>query len=358
MALGLPNITIIFKGLATSAIERSERGIVACILKDTTEGGKRLSTYESVTDIDFEHWTEANYGYLKLIFEGGPVRVHVIREGTAEGAGNLNNALKELQALRWNYLCYPQITSEDKTTLVAWIKEQRDQNHKTFKVVLASCIGDHEGIINLTTGGIQSSVTGNTHTADEYCARIAGVLAGLSLARSSTYYVLTDILAAECPEDPDARIDAGELVIVFDGEKYKIGRGVNSLTTFTADKTVDMRKIKIVEGMDLYQDDIRNTFTDSYVGKYINDYDNKQMFVAAVQAYQAGLAGDVLDRSYNNTAAVDADVQRQYLAEHGVDISQMTDTEILTANTGSKVFLRSDVKFVDAMEDLQMTVNM
>lgn len=26
MALGLPNITIIFKGLAASAIERSERG--------------------------------------------------------------------------------------------------------------------------------------------------------------------------------------------------------------------------------------------------------------------------------------------------------------------------------------------
>ena len=80
MALGLPNITIIFKGLASSAIERSERGIVACILKDDTEGGQRLSTYESVIDIDFEHWTEANYGFLKLIFAGGPVRVIALRE--------------------------------------------------------------------------------------------------------------------------------------------------------------------------------------------------------------------------------------------------------------------------------------
>ena len=65
------------------------------------------------------------------------------------------------------------------------------------------------------------------------------VLAGLSLARSSTYYVLNDISEAETPEDPDERIDAGELIIVFDGKKYKIGRGVNSLVTFTTEKTED-----------------------------------------------------------------------------------------------------------------------
>lgn len=356
MAVGLPNITIIFKGLASSAIERSERGIVACILKDDTEGGQRLSVYESIIDIDFEHWTENNYGYLKLIFEGGPIRVIAVRE-TAESA-DISQVLKELMHLRWNYLCYPEISDDDKTILTAWIKEMRDESHKTFKAVLASSASDHEGIINLTTEKIQSSVTGKTHAAKEYCARIAGVLAGLSLSRSSTYYVLGDVLGADCPSDPDARIQAGELILVYDGEKYKIGRGVNSLVTFTDSKTEDMRKIKIVEGMDLYQDDIRNTFTDSYVGKYVNDYDHKQMFVAAVQAYQAGLAGDVLDAGYGNTAAVDADAQKQYLQEKGQDISQMTETEILTANTGSQVFIVSHVKFVDAMEDLQMTVNM
>ena len=151
MALGLPNITIIFKGLAASAIERSERGIVACIIKDDTEGGQRLSVYESILDIDFEHMTEANYGYLKLLFEGGPVRVIVLRE-SAESP-NLAAALKELMYLRWNYLCYPDISDEDKTTLAAWIKEMRDKNHKTFKAVLAASASDHEGIINLTTDG-------------------------------------------------------------------------------------------------------------------------------------------------------------------------------------------------------------
>ncbi|MFQ8731179.1 MAG: hypothetical protein ACLSAC_12410 [Enterocloster bolteae] len=52
---------------------------MACIIKDDTEGGQRLSVYESILDIDFEHMTEANYGYLKLLFEGGPVVVIVLR---------------------------------------------------------------------------------------------------------------------------------------------------------------------------------------------------------------------------------------------------------------------------------------
>ena len=36
----------------------------------------------------------------------------------------------------------------------------------------------------------------------------------------------------------------------------------------------------------------------------------------------------------------------------------MDDTAVAEANTGSKVFVTSNVKFVDAMEDLKMTVNM
>ena len=179
-----------------------------------------------------------------------------------------------------------------------------------------------------------------------------------TLPNSSTFYVLNDVSSAEVPDDPNERIDAGELILTFDGSQYKIGRGVNSLTSFTATKTEDFRKIKIVEGMDLYMDDIRDTFEKYYVGKVINDYDNKQMFVAAISSYHKELLGDVLDRSYDNTVSVDVDAQRNYLEGRGTDTSEMDDTAVAEANTGSKVFVTSNVKFVDAMEDLKMTVNM
>ena len=333
MSLGLPNFNFIFQSKGVSAIERSARGIVAVILKDDTEGEEQ-NVYNKVDDVDFTQWTEDNYNYLKLIYEGAPSKVIAMRVAT--NVESYNAVLKKLKDLKWNYLCIPGIKAADTTMIGAWIKQYRNDEKKTFKVVLPHYAGDHEGIINFTTENITSSVTGKKHTAAEYCARIAGILAGLSLSRSSTFYVLNDVSSAEVPDDPNERIDAGELILTFDGSQ----------------------KIKIVEGMDLYMDDIRETFEKYYVGKVINDYDNKQMFVAAISSYHKELLGDVLDRSYDNTVSVDVDAQRNYLEGRGTDTSEMDDTAVAEANTGSKVFVTSNVKFVDAMEDLKMTVNM
>ena len=99
-------------------------------------------------------------------------------------------------------------------------------------------------------------------------------------------------------------------------------------------------------------------FTRSYVGKIINDYDGKQMFVAAIGAYHKGLLGNVLDKSYDNVVAIDIDAQRTYLESRGMDTSEMDDIAVAKANTGTKVFIASNVKFVNAMEDLKMNVNM
>lgn len=96
----------------------------------------------------------------------------------------------------------------------------------------------------------------------------------------------------------------------------------------------------------------------SYVGKIINDYDGKQMFVAAIGAYHKGLLGNVLDKSYDNVVAIDIDAQRTYLESRGMDTSEMDDIAVAKANTGTKVFIASNVKFVNAMEDLKMNVNM
>lgn len=355
MSIGLPSFSMIFSGKATSAVERSARGIVAVVLTDDTEGGKELNIYKKVDEVDFQYWTQANYGYLKLIFAGAPSMVIAVRRGSE---GTLEATLKKLKDLKWNYLTIPGLPASDTATVSAWIKQYRDDERKTFKAVLANCKGDHEGIINFTTGNITSTITGATHSAAEYCARIAGVLAGLSLARSSTYYALDDISEAETPDNADERINDGELVIVFDGKRFKIGRGVNSLVTFTAEKTEDVRFIKIVEGMDLYMDDIRETYEENYVGKIINDYDGKQMFVAAVGAYHKGLIGNVLDSSYENTVGVDIEAQRTYLESKGTDTSEMDEIAIAKANTGTKVFIKSNIKFVNAMEDLKMSVNM
>ena len=178
--MGLPEIIIEFKTKGVTAIKRSARGIVAIVLKDDTEEGQALNIYKSVLDVDPTHFTSRNFEYLKLVYEGSPSKTIVLKVATTEE--NLNPQLKQLNDLKWNYLVIPGITEDEKTTVAAWIKEARDDHHKTFKAVLPNCKGDHEGIINLTTDKITSTLGTTAFSTAEYCCRIAGVLAGLGAA--------------------------------------------------------------------------------------------------------------------------------------------------------------------------------
>lgn len=97
-------------------------------------------------------------------------------------------------------------------------------------------------------------------------------------------------------EQLDTAIDSGEFVLFHDGEKVKVGRGVNSLKTTSQEKGEAFKKIKIVETMDMIQNDIRMTAEDGYIGKYANSYDNKCLLIMAVKGYLEELSGPASSR--------------------------------------------------------------
>ena len=59
--------------------------------------------------------------------------------------------------------------------------------------------------------------------------------------------------------------------------------------------------------------DIYSTFEDDYIGKMANDYDNKQLFVGAVNGYFRQIQGSVLDGRAENYVEVDAQKNREFL---------------------------------------------
>lgn len=353
--MGLPEIVIDFKTKAASIIQRSERGIVALILKDSTNTTFDTKVYTSIDEINASDWTTKNKDYIEKTFLGVPSKIIV--ERIDADATDYNAALQRLANKKWNYLAIPGIEQSDVANISTWIKTQRDTNKKTFKAVLPKIAADHEGIINFCTENMKVGST--TYSASEYTCRIAGILAGLPLSRSATYYVLPEVESIQESTDPDADIDAGKLILINDGEKVKIARAVNSFVSTTTEKSDEFKKIKIIEGLDLVRDDIRETFEDNYVGKVINNYDNKLIFISSLNSYFKTLAAEnVLDSSFNNKAEIDIEGQKTYLQSKGQDVSKMSVTEILKANTGSKLFISARVKFVDAMEDLRLTVYM
>ncbi|BBI32486.1 phage tail sheath subtilisin-like domain-containing protein [Cohnella abietis] len=353
--MGLPEISISFTSLAVSAIQRSQRGIVALILQDNT-GNFDSKEYKAITEVETTEWTPANLDLIQKTFLGVPSKIIVerIAIGSGETPADYAEALNRLAGKRWNYLAAPKATTTDVTKIATQIKTWRDANKKTFKAVLPNSANDHEGIINFTTGGI---VVGETiYTASDYTARIAGILASLPLTRSSTYYVLPEVETITESVDPKADIDAGKLILINDGEKIKIGRGVNSLTTLSEGKTADFTKIKIIEGHDLVQDDISRTFSDNYVGKVNNSYDNQALFITAVNSYLRRLEGDVLDPAADNRATVDIEAQRLAWEDIGEDTTSWNDQKVKETTFQAKVFLGGALKFLDAVEDLQLKI--
>ncbi|WP_066503482.1 phage tail sheath C-terminal domain-containing protein [Abyssisolibacter fermentans] len=355
--MGLPDIQINFKTKGTSLIERSAKGIVALILKDDTNQDFETREYKSIDQIIESDWTPENIDYIENTFMGIPNKVIVERIAVADT--DYSNGLLRLKNKKWNYLAIPEIKDAEVQEIVTWIKNEREVNKKTFKAVLPNAEADNEGIINFCASNIYVGATDTTYTASQYTGRIAGILAGLPFTRSATYYELSEVDKIDESSDPNAEIDSGKLILINDGTKIKIGRGVNSLTTLAGSKGEEFKKIKIVDAVDLVKDDIRDTFDGSYVGKITNTYDHKILFLSAVNAYFEALEKlEVLDEAFDNKAVIDVQAQKTYLMACGVDVDALKEQEIKEYNTGSKVFASAKVKFLDAMEDLTMEIFM
>lgn len=350
--MGLPQINIQFNTKAVSAVKRSELGIVALVLHDDTSVFNWV-TYKDVSEINVEDWSEENVDYIQKTFEGTPKKVICIRQPAV--AQNYSGAMKLLQSMKWNYLAIPQIIETEVDTVASWIKSKRLNDKKTFKAVLPNIEADNEGIINFTTGEIQTS--DKVYTTAEYCVRIAGIMAGLPFTRSSTFYELNEVISIAEHDDPDADIDNGQLILINDGENIKIGRGVNSLTTFTIEKAEPYSKIKVLEVMDLIADDIRDVFNNSYIGKVINVYNNQVLFFTSINAYFKTLAKDnILDVNYENKSDVDVASQRLAWESIGTDTSDWDDAKVKNMTFKSNVFAAGNIKILDAMEDLDFNI--
>ena len=355
--MGLPLLEISFKEKAQAAARAVRRGIVAVILLDATKSGADYTSY-SITDtkeLTRSDWTEKSLAYIDLIFSGNPKKVLI--ERVAATAESVTAALERLKKKTWNWLAIPQADDKNATVLKSaavgtWIIEQRGTYKKTFKAVLPSaCAKSDPGIVWFDTTGIK--IGSQTFTTAEFCARIAGLLAGLPLTESAIYKPLKEVTGITESTSPDADINGGKFILIDDGEYIRVARGVTSYSGDNEEK----KKIKIVEAMDIICEDIRNVFINDYMGS-TNSYDNKMLFISAVNDYFKELAAQgVLDSDGENTADIDVEAQRAYLAEKS-DVSDYTDEQIRRAKTGSNMFLTASVRFLDAAEDMHFSIIM
>ncbi len=383
--MGAPSIDISFIEKAISAITRGERGIVMLWVKDSLPApAVNPATVILESDIP-AGMSDTTKEQIKLAMKGyinAPKKVLVYAMNIAEdadetaiGAG-YNAAMTAAETIKFDYLAIPTVETDGKGEDVAtWVKSMRDNKKKKIKAVLPNVAADNEGIINFTTernvktetvtekDGTKTTVD-TVYTAEQYCARIAGLIAGTPMTIACTYAPLSELSDCTRLTDINTPVDKGEFIVFYDGEKVKVVRGVNSFVTTVEGKGDSFKKIKIVEAMDMINDDIVKTAQDSYLGKYANTYSNKCLLISAISAYFMQLKRDGIISSYS--VALDAEAIRIYLKGKGLkatlddgtikEVDECSDEEIVTADTGASVFLTGNVKILDAIEDIKMPI--
>jgi len=266
-----------------------------------------------------------------------------------------------LDTIKYNWLCFVDNTTDEQQAVATYIKS-KNANSKNFKykaVVFDAATTDDMHLVNFTNTTV-TPVDSSAISGYLYLPRICGLLAGLPFTRSATYYVLTDLESAVEPADVDDAIDDGEFVLFNDDGEVRVARAVNRLVTLTRGVAADMKKITIVEAMDLILEDISVEFKNNYVGKYKNNYDNQALFISAINSYFRGLAAeDILDNAFTNEATVDIEAQRDaWLATGETEAETWDDAKVKSMTFGSNVYLGGSIKILDAIEDLTFNITM
>ena len=360
--ISLPDINVIFTQKAVTAVQRSERGVLCVIVKDTKqESGVKKFIYRRGADVVKTDYTADNYTALMRAFDVAVNKVYVLRCAEATEFADI---VKELDKLKFNYVCTN--VKDNQQALVNQIVQYNhdNQGHKCVAVVANPTQADSKYIVQLKgTGGTLKD--GAAVKAEDYVIRVASTLCNLPMNRSLTYYVFEDLASWDDSyidtENPIGKwISEGWLTLINDDDEVKCGRAINSLTTFTSTDTEDMSYIIIVEAMNLIIEDIYTTFKDYYVGKYKNTLSNQRLFISSVNSYFRQLMREeVLDDSYDNKSYVDIESQR--LAWTGIgktEAEDWTDSQVEQMTFKTFVYLAGDVKISNAMEDLRFEIAM
>ena len=255
--LKAPSVSITFAAAATSAVQRSTKGTVALIIRDAALADKTYSLSSSKQiPTALGAANQAAVARAFLGYENPPMKVLLYVMGAADVLAADSAALTWLATQSFDYLAGPAaLTEAEAAILEAWIIDQRTNNHAIYKAVLPNTAADSEAIINFAADGIV--VGDDTFDAAAYCGRIAGLLAGTPMTISATYAPLTEAedVTRLTSSARDTAVGAGKLILMWDGEKVKTVRAVNSLQTVASPKTDNWKYIKIVELIDMVTHD-------------------------------------------------------------------------------------------------------
>lgn len=359
--MGMQKIIITLKALVNSAVTRSKRGIVCLILDDPNVTG--VNTYTRLRNVK-DNYSAANKKIITRCFSDRGAKILKVScyNSAATTPETIDTALTLLNNVKFNYMACPTVKeTADKQKLSQFIKDQRKNNNILVKSVLNNYEGDYEGVINFINNTVNMA-DGTTYTGLEFTVDMACLAANCGLDSSLTNMIVDGVKSVDSVgDDLDTLVDEGKIFLFYDYdlEAVVISKAVNSKITIGANEKESLKKIRVVDILDLIRDDLKVTFKKSYQGKVDNSLSNKKLLVSAFNSYLRGMTKQgALNDGQTSATQLDVEAQKNYLEdEKGIDCSSLKDEEILAYDTDEEVFVNGTVYVDDAMENLNLDLS-
>ena len=209
MTVKQPNIDIAFRQKATSAINKSNRGIAILILKnDETSGCPSYAVYKEITEFEAakSKYSAGNQQAIKDVFTFPPSKVAVVNADT------VSNALVEIEKnVNTGWITIADGEAEDFATLVSWAKT-KESKKKTYKVVTYKASStDCKHIVNFTNEKVEFVDSRGEVEGVKYLPSLIGIFAYCAgNSKSSTYFKCTNLKRVQGFSDVDTELAKGD----------------------------------------------------------------------------------------------------------------------------------------------------
>lgn len=340
-------ITVIFKQIVANQIKAGSKGRCLFLYKNTTlTGSYRLSEYKSALITLADGVLER---YVKQLFKGGCKKVYVLEYTSTVSAVKsvMDDLLPEFDWLM-------SVDSDAQSAIDSYA----DENEKFAMVynVQADSINVCS-VANPSAVLINEDNTTSTITGLQLVPIVGGVACGCPYNMSISYKVFNELKTVEQP----ASYTQGQLTLYPEEEGVRLANACNTLQTTNTTYTEDMKSLTIAEGMRRIKTDIIKGFRQGYKGRYKNTYDNQCLFYAAVNyGYIKELENlGVLDPNYDNKIYTDVEAQRNaWLARGTSEAADWSDDKVRKMTLSNMIYATMDVKMLDAIEGMKLTVEM
>lgn len=332
---------------ALAGIQAGERGTVAILVRKPLAGNAVADRIYQLYSTDqgriIELFGESGVrDTINMVFMAGAkeVLVYVLPPGSVYDATEFVKARAVLDAWTFNVFVNADslgsVSAIEQDETVLWQKSSFDQGKPFFVVFggtseedLDPAVGNartarlkSDFSVNLIVGG---TVSGKEYSSAQYAPYIAGLIAGTALNKSTTFkkVSLENVNVRLTNAQIITALKAGSFVLIHDGEKVKVERGI----------ATSGAKIRKKRAHAAFITDLTKAANSDYIGEIDNHVDGQKALIAAFKAYFETMA--------QNNVITDEIIVKLH-PDH--------------VSAGDKVFIYGKVTEVDSMEEIYLTI--